>query len=42
MARKKSEPSQREKRSLRVRQLIFMGIALMIIIVMVVGAFARY
>ena len=42
MARKNKEPSSREKRRLRTQQLIFMGIALMIILVMVVSTFARF
>lgn len=39
---KKKQPTQREKRRLRTQQIIFTIIAIMIILVMVVGMFARY
>jgi len=42
MAKKKKTLSQRQKRRLRIQQIIFALIALMIILVMVVGLFARY
>jgi predicted nucleic acid-binding Zn ribbon protein len=42
MANKKKTPSNREQRRLRTQQIIFTIIALMIILVMVVGLFAKY
>jgi predicted nucleic acid-binding Zn ribbon protein len=42
MAKKKKQPTHREKRRLRTQQIIFTLIAIMIILVMVVGMFARY
>jgi predicted nucleic acid-binding Zn ribbon protein len=42
MAKKKKQPTQRDKRRLRTQQIIFTVIAIMIILVMVVGMFARY
>ncbi len=42
MAKKKKQPTQRDKRRLRTQQIIFTIIAIMIILVMVVGMFARY
>jgi predicted nucleic acid-binding Zn ribbon protein len=42
MAKKKKQPTQRDKRRLRIQQIIFTVIAIMIILVMVVGMFARY
>jgi len=41
MAKNRREPSGRERRRLRVQQIIFALIALMIVCVMVVGLFAN-
>jgi t-SNARE complex subunit (syntaxin) len=42
MADKKKRPSSREARKMRIQQIIFTIIAIMIILVMVIGLFARY
>lgn len=42
MAQKKKIQSEREKRRLRIQQIIFSIIAIMIILVMVISLFARY
>jgi predicted nucleic acid-binding Zn ribbon protein len=42
MSDKKKHPSSREARRMRTQQIIFSIIAIMIILVMVIGLFARY
>lgn len=42
MAQKKQKTNDREKRRMHTRQVIFTVIAIMIILVMVIGMFARY
>jgi len=41
MARQKKSPSRREIRRLRIQQILFVILAAMIILVMVIGLFAK-
>jgi predicted nucleic acid-binding Zn ribbon protein len=42
MSNKKKQTSSREARKMRTQQIIFSIIAIMIILVMVIGLFAKY